>query len=302
MMFLVAAVVHDCSGDDEQKHSSRHEGSVKGNQGASIGNADGEGGGADPDFGWRLCYDGKRNLAFYLHGYTGEVRWIHPETIRFVMEGNKPFPVGAVDGGAVASTPVTVDPARASQGGCLNWSPYHPQVVMMPSGLMEVCPGVYAQAPMLCGCNRFPVAWNFGPGVIARSGVEVEALQNTLKQSPGRRILPPTWETSVRERSPFLPPYPVAILGEQPTSPRSCERGDKDAKQIASTNEEGHYSTAHQVQHEANAHPVGTQRLQPQVTFAHLPPLPPFSVPPYQRFTGLLLCSNGWHSSFVFDN
>uniref|UniRef100_K3XBZ2 WW domain-containing protein n=1 Tax=Globisporangium ultimum (strain ATCC 200006 / CBS 805.95 / DAOM BR144) TaxID=431595 RepID=K3XBZ2_GLOUD len=282
------------SGDDEQKHSSRQEDSVEENQdNASADNVDEEGSCASREFGWRLHYDKKRNLAFYLHEYTGEVRWIHPEAVGFVMEGNKPLPTGAANEEAAVLSPAILNPTRASRSEFKNWDPYYPQVVMMPSGLMEVHPQVPSQGPMLCGYNRFPVTWNFGPGVIARSGVELEALQNTLKQSPGRRILPPTWETSVRERSPFLPPYPVAILEEQPTSLRSRECGGKDVKQVFSTNEEGHYGTAFRFQHESSAYPESTRRLLPQITFVHPPPPPPFPVHPYQRFTGLLLCSNG---------
>lgn len=192
---------------------------------------------ADDEFGWRLHYDDKRNLAFYLHGFTGEVRWIDPEKIGFAMEGSRPI---ANAGNSPTAT------AQARRCGLENWSPCFPHVVMMPSGLIEVHSAIHS--PALCGYNRFPIVWNVMPGVVARTGVQDALLQRTLKQRPGRRVLPPTWETSVHDCSPFLPPYPVAILGEQANHshvggcedekhiPSRCERANCDRPQVQAGN------------------------------------------------------------------
>lgn len=141
-----------------------------------------------------------------------------PEQVGFVMEGVRPLPVDTKTASTVNSQPAQANncypscaSSRTQQQG--DWSPYYPQVVMLPSGLMQVqqpaTPGWY---PQLCNYNRFPVVWSFGSGVIARGEGRSELVQSTLQRSPGRRILPPTWETSVNSCSPFLPPYPVAVL------------------------------------------------------------------------------------------
>ncbi|EGZ11935.1 hypothetical protein PHYSODRAFT_518148, partial [Phytophthora sojae] len=131
----------------------------------------------DDAFGWQLYHDRQRNLLYYLHSYTGEVRWPRPETVGFVMHGLKPLPAHAA--ARVGTDPSVVNPDI--------WSPYYPHVVMLPSGLMQVHPGPGSESQgateMWCGYNRFPLA-----------------------------TLPPTWEESP-SGSPFLPPYPVAILG-----------------------------------------------------------------------------------------
>lgn len=143
-----------------------------------------------------------------------------PEQVGFVMEGTRAIPVETKPINAARPQPAHANnqcyPAHASpatQQG--NWSPYYPQVVMLPSGLMQVQqPATPGWNPQLCGYNRFPVVWNFGPGVIAIGESRSELVQTTLEQSPGRRILPPTWENSVHSCSPFLAPYPVAVLAQ----------------------------------------------------------------------------------------
>lgn len=132
-------------------------------------------------FGWDVYHDQQRNLVYYLHSYTGEVRWIHPSKAGFVMDGLKPLPVDHED----AHT---------------QWSPYYPHVVMLPSGLTQVHPG-YSMPP-LCGYNRFPLPRE----------IDVRGVQRFAHAAPEYRILPPTWEQS-QHGSPFLPPYPVVILG-----------------------------------------------------------------------------------------
>ncbi|RLN93563.1 hypothetical protein BBJ28_00001714, partial [Nothophytophthora sp. Chile5] len=166
---------------------------------------------AGNSFGWQLFHDRQRNLVYYLHSYTGEVRWPRPETVGFVMHGLKPLPMHA----GVDATPTmsTVNPDI--------WSPYYPHVVMLPSGLMQVHPGPGSDAQgsteTWCGYNRFPLA-HFGtfvgggsPGVYAHTGVTNGSVAIT---PAGPRRLPPTWEASP-SGSPFLPPYPVAVLGEE---------------------------------------------------------------------------------------
>ncbi|CEG37287.1 WW domain [Plasmopara halstedii] len=138
-------------------------------------------------FGWQLFHDRRHNLVYYLHSYTGEVRWPRPETVGFVMHGLKPLPAQAID--TRCDTNV-VNPDI--------WSPYYPHVVMLPSGLVQVHPGSESNPELRCGYNRFPL-----------KGSSVSLDHNTQRV----RMLPPTWETS-RNELPFLPPYPVAILGQ----------------------------------------------------------------------------------------
>ncbi|KAG6610486.1 WW domain [Phytophthora cinnamomi] len=166
--------------------------------------------GSDEDdaFGWQLYHDRQRNLVYYLHSYTGEVRWPRPETVGFVMHGLKPLPAHAAAGAGMDPSVVNPD----------IWSPYYPHVVMLPSGLMQVHPGPGSESQgateMWCGYNRFPLA-NFG--AVTGSGGFAEqhgaaGLSNPTMMPSGPRTLPPTWEES-RSGSPFLPPYPVTILG-----------------------------------------------------------------------------------------
>ncbi|GMF10091.1 unnamed protein product [Phytophthora lilii] len=98
------------------------------------------------------------------------------------------------------------------------WSPYYPHVVMLPSGLVQVHPGPGSEArgatEMWCGYNRFPLI-NFGGN--AGNGALGEQQRTTGYGTAGimpsgPRVLPPTWEEP-RSGSPFLPPYPVTILG-----------------------------------------------------------------------------------------
>lgn len=138
-------------------------------------------------FGWDIYHDQRRNLVYYLHSYTGEVRWIHPSKAGFVMDGLKPLPVEREDAHA-------------------QWSPYYPHVVMLPSGLTQVHPG-YSVLP-LCGYNRFPLPCD----------IDARGAQRYAQAAPEYRILPPTWEQS-QHGSPFLPPYPVAILGAAAAHP-----------------------------------------------------------------------------------
>lgn len=139
-------------------------------------------------FGWDVYHDQQRNLVYYLHNYTGEVRWIHPSKTGFVMDGFKPLPVD--QGDAIAQ-----------------WSPYYPHVVMLPSGLMHVHPALNPDYSVpLCGYNRFPLPRH----------VDAKDVQQFGLPPPEYRILPPTWEQS-QHGSPFLPPYPVAILGTAST-------------------------------------------------------------------------------------
>ncbi|KAG7397422.1 hypothetical protein PHYBOEH_000776 [Phytophthora boehmeriae] len=162
----------------------------------------------DAAFGWQLFHDKQRNLVYYLHNYTGEVRWPRPETVGFVMHGLKPLPACTDVGATTDSSVVNPD----------IWNPYYPHVVMLPSGLVQVHPGagsdVRGATEIWCGYNRFPLA-HFG--TIADRGV-CTGVSGTVEKrngetiAPGTRMLPPTWEES-RSGSPFLPPYPVAILG-----------------------------------------------------------------------------------------
>jgi hypothetical protein len=124
-------------------------------------------------FGWQLVHDRPRNLVFYLHSYTGEVRWLPPQKVGFVMRGMHALP--------------------ASSDAGDDWSPYFPHVVATPSGLMPVhvdeCEAMHQSSGPF---NRFPLV---GLGVT----------------TSGERLLPPTWE-DFGASPPFLPPYPVAVL------------------------------------------------------------------------------------------
>ncbi|TDH71768.1 hypothetical protein CCR75_003861 [Bremia lactucae] len=150
---------------------------------------------ADEVFGWQLFHDRQRNLVYYLHSYTGEVRWPRPETVGFVMHGLKPLPFQA--GVDIERDASAINPDI--------WSPYYPHVVMLPSGLMQVHPGPISEsqgvAERWCGYNRFPL-WNHGP----------QAEQYNMRRLGLSRLLPPTWEDS-SGGLPFLPPHPVAVLG-----------------------------------------------------------------------------------------
>ncbi|KAG2936525.1 hypothetical protein PC116_g14451 [Phytophthora cactorum] len=155
------------------------------------------GSGEDDAFGWQLFHDRQRNLVYYLHSYTGEVRWPRPETVGFVMHGLRPLP-------AQTGIDARTDAGMANPD---IWSPYYPHVVMLPSGLVQVHPGPDSETQgateMWCGYNRFPLR---GYGLFPEQ-------HNTIG---GPRMLPPTWEDS-RSGSPFLPPYPVAVLGRDDT-------------------------------------------------------------------------------------
>lgn len=190
--------------------------------------------GVDDEFGWRMQYDARRNIAFEFHTYTGEVRWMPPARVGFVMEGTRPLPART---NASETTCCCAD-APPTCGSCAttafssapcahekHWSPYTPQVVMVPSGLIEVqqsqssAPATRAPEtpecdPQLCGFNRFPVVWEFGEGVLARTTKCSASMEQTLKRSPGGRcrLLPPTWEAAVHDCSPFLASHPVAVL------------------------------------------------------------------------------------------
>ncbi|DAZ96630.1 TPA: hypothetical protein N0F65_005809 [Lagenidium giganteum] len=131
-------------------------------------------------FGWQQHYDSRTNLAFMMHSYTGEVRWMHPKDAGFVMDGRHPLPASASDDQA--------------------WNPFFPHVVMVPSGLIQLYPDSTEQVPMLCRHNRFPVT---------RPREMMEADDAIHKLS--RRVLPPTWEKS-NNGSPFVPPFPLAVL------------------------------------------------------------------------------------------
>ncbi|KAF4146246.1 hypothetical protein GN958_ATG04559 [Phytophthora infestans] len=153
--------------------------------------------GSDEDdaFGWQLFHDRQRNLVYYLHSYTGEVRWPRPETVGFVMHGLKPLPAQTRIDARTDASVINSD----------IWSPYYPHVVMLPSGLVQVHPGpdsdVQNATEMWCGYNRFPLRL---------------PKQTSSRDFREPRILPPTWEKS-RSGSPFLPPYPVAVLGRDTT-------------------------------------------------------------------------------------
>ncbi|KAL3662698.1 hypothetical protein V7S43_012106 [Phytophthora oleae] len=156
----------------------------------------------DEAFGWQLFYDRQRNLVYYLHSYTGEVRWPRPETVGFVMHGLKPLPAQTVDSIDARTDTGIVNPDI--------WSPYYPHVVMLPSGLVQVHPGPDSGAQgateMWCGYNRFPLRGYGG----------YPERYNAQDPATMPRMLPPTWEDS-RSGSPFLPPYPVAVLGHNET-------------------------------------------------------------------------------------
>ncbi|KAF4041587.1 hypothetical protein GN244_ATG06098 [Phytophthora infestans] len=149
----------------------------------------------DDAFGWQLFHDRQRNLVYYLHSYTGEVRWPRPETVGFVMHGLKPLPAQTRIDARTDASVINSD----------IWSPYYPHVVMLPSGLVQVHPGpdsdVQNATEMWCGYNRFPLRL---------------PKQTSSRDFREPRILPPTWEKS-RSGSPFLPPYPVAVLGRDTT-------------------------------------------------------------------------------------
>lgn len=178
----------------------------------------------DGDFGWRACYDTKRNLAFEFHTYTGEVRWLPPQSVGFVVEGTRPLPVETKatserDDAQLAQSS-GAPPAYEFPGAAPEcWSPYYPRMVMVPSGLLELQQQEHHQQagidhgdPQLCAYNRFPVAWDFGAGVVARVEEDVGRVKSTLVRSPGRRVLPPTWESAIQDHSPFLEMHPVAVL------------------------------------------------------------------------------------------
>ncbi|KAI9914636.1 hypothetical protein PsorP6_007295 [Peronosclerospora sorghi] len=161
-------------------------------------------------FGWQLFHDRHRNLIYYLHSYTGEVRWPRPETVGFVMHGLKPLPAHASIDAKFDTTFVNPD----------IWSPYYPHVVMLPSGLVRVHPRPGSEnqsaAEIWCGYNRFPLTR------VSPTGTRPPHYwTNELNEEPAimmsrPRVLPPTWEESP-SGSPFLPPYPVTILQRDDT-------------------------------------------------------------------------------------
>ncbi|CAI5710543.1 unnamed protein product [Peronospora destructor] len=163
----------------------------------------------DDTFGWQLFHDRQRNLIYYLHSYTGEVRWPRPETVGFVMHGLKPLPASA---GIDASTDSIVNPDI--------WSPFYPHVVMLPSGLVQVHPRPDSKTKctteMWCGYNRFPLTSDVVDGALPEQHRTKGIDRVALLRSTEPRILPPTWEES-RSGLPFLPPYPVAILKRDDT-------------------------------------------------------------------------------------
>ena len=162
----------------------------------------------DNTFGWQLFHDRQRNLIYYLHSYTGEVRWPRPETVGFVMHGLKPIPASA---GLDARTDSIDNPDI--------WNPFYPHVVMLPSGLVQVHPGPdNGTAEMWCGYNRFPLPRSVVDDVHSEQHRTKKIDQETSLGSTTPRILPPTWEES-HCGSPFLPPYPVAILQRDATAP-----------------------------------------------------------------------------------
>lgn len=199
----------------------------------------------DEFFGWRTHYDAQRNLAFEFHTYTGEVRWLPPERVGFVMEGTRPLPAetsaASDDCGSQSALHATAPPPVYGSVGSAqeNWSPFYPRMVMVPSGLVELQhqqPEISHWDPQLCSYNRFPVTLSFGAGVIARAEQDTALVQSTLQKSPGRRILPPTWEHSVRDRSPFLATHPVAMLArnsEHPEDPRDAQETAFEDKPVA---------------------------------------------------------------------
>lgn len=121
------------------------------------------------------------------------------------MHGLKPLPAHAA--ARVGTDPSVVNPDI--------WSPYYPHVVMLPSGLMQVHPGPGSESQgateMWCGYNRFPLAY-FGAAAGSGDFAGQSGAAGPAVMSSGPRTLPPTWEESP-SGSPFLPPYPVAILG-----------------------------------------------------------------------------------------
>lgn len=141
----------------------------------------------EDEFGWQLFHDRQHNLIYYLHSFTGEVRWPRPETVGFVMHGLKPLPAEVAD----AEQYPKIEDSNPDI-----WSPYYPHVVMLPSGLVQVHPSPNSDAEIRCGYNRFPLR-----------GSNVPLTYDTQRV----RKLPPTWEHS-SNGLPFLPPYPVAIL------------------------------------------------------------------------------------------
>ncbi|CAI5725237.1 unnamed protein product [Hyaloperonospora brassicae] len=163
-------------------------------------------------FGWQLFHDRQRNLVYYLHTYTGEVRWPRPETVGFVMHGLKPLPATALEDN---------DDARAQTMECSSssfvnpdiWSPYYPHVVMLPSGLVQVHPSPdSAASEMWCGYNRFPLAAATAKASRAFPALDEEkGFREPVRMTCEPRLLPPTWEEA-STGLPFLPPYPVAIL------------------------------------------------------------------------------------------
>uniref|UniRef100_A0AAV1UPL0 WW domain-containing protein n=1 Tax=Peronospora matthiolae TaxID=2874970 RepID=A0AAV1UPL0_9STRA len=168
--------------------------------------------GDDASFGWQLFHDRQRNLIYYLHTYTGEVRWPRPETVGFVMHGLKPLPAAAT-----MDTEAGDKMDKTDTSSLVNpdiWSPYYPHVVMLPSGLVQVHPSPAGSdaTEMWCGYNRFPLTANAKatrafPELLHSSKGYCASAMMTCKP----RLLPPTWEDS-STGPPFLPPYPVTIL------------------------------------------------------------------------------------------
>ncbi|CAH0485265.1 unnamed protein product [Peronospora farinosa] len=163
----------------------------------------------DDTFGWQLFHDRQRNLIYYLHNYTGEVRWPRPETVGFVMHGLKPLPASA---SINTRTDSIVNPDI--------WSPFYPHVVMLPSGLVRVHPGPDSKTKgiteMWCGYNRFPLTSVIVDGALSEQHRTNKIDRMAMLESTEPRILPPTWE-ELRSGSPFLSPYPVAILKSDDT-------------------------------------------------------------------------------------
>lgn len=144
---------------------------------SSLSTSDEDG---DGTFGWQLVHDERRNLAFYLHSYTGEVRWLPPRVVGFAMHGLHPIPASHDE-----------DRGERQDEEGEEWSPYFPHVVMAPSGLLPVHEPLES-APPGGPYNRFPL---LGLGL----------------NNGGQRLLPPTWE-DFGDAPPFLPPYPAVVL------------------------------------------------------------------------------------------
>ncbi|TMW67178.1 hypothetical protein Poli38472_012294 [Pythium oligandrum] len=137
-------------------------------------------------FGWELHYDADHEVEYFVHSYTGEVRW--PESRRTE--------------GVMLREHVAYETSQ-------EWGPYRHQAVWLPSG-PTATPSA-ARFPVFAAMSSglHPVQLNFsGWNILQESSVAPNARLEMMTQ--GHRILPPTWEP-MHNGSPFLSRYPVFV-------------------------------------------------------------------------------------------